>query len=449
MTNHIKRRRPGNRRPGARPPSPSGQTRLLAAEALTQILDNGDKLEQALAPVDAAPLDARDRGFARVIIYASLRHLGMIDQSLNRFLDRPVAKAPPLARAILRQGAAQILFLETPAFAAVSASTDAAKLAPGGHRLTGLINATLRRIGEHRDALLQDRHSCHNWPDWLVAAWIKHYGEGLTTEICDALEAPAPLDLTPRDGGDDLSDVSDARRLPTGTWRIDGTAGRTEALPGFEEGRWWVQDAAAALPVMALGDVAGLHVVDLCAAPGGKALQLAARGAKVTAVDLSEARLQRVVENARRVGVTVETVVADGREYAPDTPADAVLLDAPCTATGTLRRHPDVAWHRRAGDVRSMQTLQRALIDNAADMLRPGGELIYAVCSLQPEEGEAMISHVRDHVPRLEHLPLLPDELPGLPGEAFRQGYVRTHPALWPRDGGMDGFFIARFRRRT
>ncbi len=252
----------------------------------------------------------------------------------------------------------------------------------------------------------------------------------------------APLDLTLRPGA---TPPEGGMALPTGSWRFPpGTD--PETLAGFAEGAFWVQDAAAALPAFLLAPRPGELVADLCAAPGGKTAQLAACGAAVTAVEREPARLPRLRENLARLGLSAEIVAADAETWRPPAPLTAALLDAPCSATGTIRRHPEVLRLRRPRDVAALAAVQNRLLEAASAMLAPGGRLLYSVCSLEPEEGPARIARALARLP-LRHEPFTADELAALPEARTAEGFLRTHPGLWPERGGMDGFFAARLVR--
>jgi 16S rRNA (cytosine967-C5)-methyltransferase len=397
------------------------------------VLDRHRPLEDALDSLP--PMDARDRAAAHRLAAAALRRRGTIDAVLEPYL----ARTPPSeGMHILRLGAAALLFLETPAHAAVGTAVALAR-ARKLPKLAGLVNAGLRRVSETGAMALQDLDGPRlDTPPWLWTSW------GVDArDIATAHQSEAALDLslmgahaTPPEGG---------LLLPTGTVRMPGGTRVTE-LPGFESGAFMVQDAAAALPARLLGAEAGQHVADLCAAPGGKTAQLAATGASVTAVELNPARMQRLTANLKRLGLSAELVRADARDWRPRAALDGVLLDAPCSATGTIRRHPDVPYLKRQSDILPLTQTQDQLLAAATAMLKPGGRLVYAVCSLQPEEGPARATAA------LARLPLQPDpigqsELPELSAAIGREGFARTHPGLWPEYGGLDGFFIARFRR--
>ena len=414
------------------PPPPGLPTRRAARDLLDATLEQHRPLEEAL---DALPgrLDPRDRAAAHRIAAMVLRRLGSIDEVLSPFLRR---EPPPPARHALRIGAAELLLLETPPHAAVATAVD---LAPKA--FAGLVNAVLRKVATEGPAALEGLDAPRlDTPAWLWSAWHAAYGPAVRA-IAEAHRGPAPLDLTPAQGAEP---PSGAEILPTGTWRMaPGT--RVTDLPGFAEGRFWVQDAAAALPALLLNAQPGERIADLCAAPGGKTAQLAAAGAEVTAVERDTTRLARLAENLARLGLPATIVQADAAAWTPPALFDAILLDAPCTATGTIRRHPDVAHAKRARDVPAGAQAQARLLAAAAKMLKPGGRLVFATCSLQPEEGEAHLA--RAAALGLELMPWTAGDLPGLPEAITAAGCLRTRPDFWPARGGMDGFFAARFRR--
>jgi 16S rRNA (cytosine967-C5)-methyltransferase len=414
------------------PPPPGLPTRRAARDLLDATLEQHRPLEEAL---DALPgrLDPRDRAAAHRIAATVLRRLGSIDEVLSPFLRK---EPPPPARHALRIGAAELLLLDTPPHAAVA---TAVTLAPKA--FAGLVNAVLRKVAAEGPAALEGLDAPRlDTPAWLWAAWHAAYGPAVRA-IAEAHRGPAPLDLTPMPGAEP---PSGAEVLPTGTWRMaPGT--RVTDLPGFAEGRFWVQDAAAALPAMLLAARPGERIADLCAAPGGKTAQLAAAGAEVTAVERDAGRVARLTENLARLNLPATIVQADAAAWTPPALFDAILLDAPCTATGTIRRHPDVAHAKRARDVPAAAQAQARLLAAAAKMLKPGGRLVFATCSLQPEEGEAHLS--RAAALGLEPMPWTPADLPGLPEAITPQGCLRTRPDMWPVRGGMDGFFAMRLSR--
>jgi len=426
-------------------------SRRAALDVLTSCLDKGQPLDDALARhtgfagLDPRALDPRDRAFVRLLLATTLRRLGEIEEVLDTLVERPLEGANSAGAQVLRLGAAQLLFLGTPAHAAVDTSVRLVEGA-GLHHLKGLVNAVLRRIARDGAALLGDRDPARlNTPVWLWESWTAAYGEETTRAIAAAHLIEAPLDLTTRADADFWAGQLEAEKLPTGTLRRTG-GGHIAELPGFAEGAWWVQDAAATLPVRLLGDVAGKRVADLCAAPGGKTMQLCAAGAHVTAVDISARRMARLGENLARAGLSAELVTADASKWTPQEKFDAILLDAPCSGTGTLRRHPDIAWLKDEEDVGRLTLTQDRLLLHAVDLLKPGGTLVYAVCSLQEDEGPARIEALLAREPRLKRVPVQPAELPALEDAVTPQGDVRTLPSMWPERGGLDGFYIARLR---
>lgn len=418
-------------------------SRHAALDVLVACLDKGQPLDDALARHRGfAGLDPRDRAFVRLLLATTLRRLGEIDQVLGSLIERPFKPADFAGRQVLRLGAAQLLFLGTPAHAAVDTSV---RLVDAGlPHLKGLANAVLRRVAREGMAPLGDRDPARlNTPQWLWQSWTDAYGESAARAIAAAHLIEAPLDLTPRSDAELWAARVEGEVLPTGTIRRTNGGAVTE-LAGFAEGAWWVQDAAAALPARLLGEVAAKRVADLCAAPGGKTLQLAAAGARVTAVDISGRRMIRLGENLARAGLSAELVTADVGKWTPAEKFDAILLDAPCSGTGTLRRHPDIAWLKDEEDVGRLALAQDRLLARAVELLKPGGTLVYAVCSLQADEGPARVEALLARDKSLQRVPVQPAELPGLADAVTAAGDVRTLPSMWAGRGGLDGFYIAR-----
>jgi 16S rRNA (cytosine967-C5)-methyltransferase len=424
----------------ARPAS----ARLLALDVLDRVLGEARPLDETFAGHPGLPrLDARDRAFARLLITTTLRRLGQIDVLLDLFMRaRPKALR---VHDLLRLGAAQLLFLDTPAHAAVA---ETVALASGRHAFAkGLINAVLRRIArEGKERLAGQDAARLNTPDWLWRSWNAAYGEPVARAVAEAHLAEPPLDLSVKSDPERWAARLGAEHLYGNTVRRPA-GGAIEDLPGYAEGAWWVQDAAAALPARLLGDVGGRTVIDLCAAPGGKTAQLAATGADVIAVELSDRRAARLRSNLARLQLETQVAVADALAWRPPRPASHVLLDAPCTATGTIRRHPDIAWHKTPADVARMATLQGQLLAAAIEMLEPGGVLVYASCSLQPEEGPGVIEQALAAGAPVARHPVEGRELDGLPVDLTGAGDVRTLSCQLAGRGGLDGFFIARLRR--
>lgn len=403
-----------------------------------------EALERHISRAGLAP---RDTAFARAIVMTVLRRLGEIDAVIATFLRDPLPVRSGPAEIILRMACAELVHLGVPPHAAVSSAVDLATRDGRARHFKGLINAVARRIGAEGKTVAAglDQEQI-SMPPWAWDMLVDQHGEQTARAIARAHLAEPPLDMSvARDPGHWAS-VLEAERLPTGSLRR-ATGGRIEDLPGFDAGAWWVQDAAAAMPARLLGDVRGQRVIDLCAAPGGKTAQLAAAGAIVTAVDLDETRMARVRENARRLSLQITCEVADARIWQPTAPVDAVLLDAPCSATGTVRRHPEILWRKDRSDLLAQAGLQHDLIRAASRMVRPGGLLVYCVCSLSREEGEEVVDAFLRETPGFAREPVRLDEVAGDPAFLTAEGDLRTLPSHWAERGGMDGFFASRLRR--
>ena len=430
--------------------APAGfSARALALDATEAVLLHRRPLDDAFEMHPVLPaLDGRDRAFAFNLASTVLRRLGQIDALIDICLARPLPDRPASVRNLLRLGVAQLVFLRTPAHAAVHTTVDLARRRRAGTHAS-LINAVLRRLANEGAHLANAQDAARlNTPDWLWHSWTAAYGEAVARSIAEAHLAEPPLDLTVRSTADlqRLTDALGARRLPTGTLQL-WHAGPITGLPGHDEGAWWVQDAAAALPAKLLGDVRGRRVLDLCAAPGGKTAQLATAGAHVVAVDRSPTRMRRVEDNLRRLGLQAETVVADITTWRPSAPADCVLLDVPCSATGTIRRHPDVMRLKTEAEISELTKLQARLLAAAGEMMAPEGILVYCVCSLQPEEGAHLVnSSITQGLP-LRRAPLGESELRGFEQFLTSVGDLRTLPSQMADCGGLDGFYAARLRR--
>ncbi len=420
---------------------PSGlAARAAALELLTAALSGRNGLESALARPANTVLEPRDRGFARALALATLRRLGQIDRTLDARLSRP---PPDAVRNILRLGAVQALVLQTAPHAAVAASVDLAASRGDTRAFKGLVNAVLRTLLREPPDLSDPEALA---PPWLFARWRAAYGEAEARAIAAVIADEPAADLNLRDSAEtaELGEALEAEILPGGGLRTR-RRGDIATWPAFETGRWWVQDAAAAIPARLLATQPGETVLDLCAAPGGKTMQLAATGATVTALDRSAGRLKRVIENLARTGLSAEIITADAAAWGDPRTFDAVLLDAPCSATGTFRRHPDVLWAAKPGDIASLAAVQTRLLDAAATRTRPGGRLVYCVCSLEPEEGEAQVAAFLARRPAFAISPITAGE-GGAPVPSLRpDGSLRILPHHMT--GGLDGFFVARFRR--
>ena len=440
----------------AEPARPGLASRQVAARLLSAVVDARTSLDGLTDPSGGHPgyrgLEPRDQALVRAILATSLRFRGTIEGLVSGAIERPLPEGAVSLRHLLHVGAAQILFLDVPDSAAVDLAVAAANEDPRNKRFAGLVNAVLRRIARE----VSERPHVPADPMADMVPWLRErltaaYGEARAQAIARAHLSPAPVDLSMKADPAGWAERLGGRALSTGTVRLDRLDGPVTALPGFETGEWWVQDAAAAIPARLLSDIAGRRVADLCAAPGGKTAQLAAAGARVTAFDISASRLKRLNGNLQRLGLEVETRLGDIREIAPE-PFDAVLLDAPCSSTGTIRRHPDVGWTKSAEEVEKLARVQTGLLDRAAEFVAPGGRLVFSNCSLDPAEGEAVVEAFLASRPEFSREPVAPHELPGLETAIDANGDVRTTPDMefGAAEGavpGLDGFFAARLRR--
>lgn len=457
--------------------------RQLAVSYIRAVLVEGrvldDVIARALREEPGSSMERRDRAHARLIAATVLRRRGQIDAILRSFMTSPLDPRKGKIWAILQAAAAQLLFLETRAHAAINIAVEQCRADRGAHRFKGLANAILRKVATEGHEMLSGQDAARlNTPDWMWDRWSAHYGDAVARKIAAANCTEAALDISLKEscspspaadgdaqstGRSGLSGLAGragrnwARRLggvllPTGSVRL-APGGLVEDLPGFADGAWWVQDAAAALPAQLLGKVDGARVADICAAPGGKTAQLVARGAKVTAIDASGSRLRRLRDNLKRLDLTAAVVEADAATWKPDELFDAVLLDAPCTASGTMRRHPDIAHLKSPKDIARLAKLQADILDNAMKMLRPGGKLVYCTCSLEPEEGEAQIEALLQRKPTLRREPIGAAEIGADAAWISEAGDLRTLPfhmtgddiAGWTdQPPGMDGFYAAR-----
>jgi len=421
------------------------EARIAALEILGAVLNQRRALDETFdSSQQIANLDVRERAFTRNLVATTLRRLGQIDALIAHCLEKPLGKKARQAEMLLRIGVCQLLFQRTAEHAAISTTVDLAQSQNQGP-YKKLINAILRRLQREGASLISQQDEAKlNTPDWLWGSWIQAYGEVVTRGIAEANMQEPSLDISCKSDPEIWSEKLEGELLPWGTVRR-ATGGNIRDLPGFEDGAWWIQDAAARMAVTLLGDISGKRVVDLCAAPGGKTLYLASEGARVTAVDRSENRLKRVHENLQRLGLNAEVVAADALTWRPTNPADVILLDAPCSATGTLRRHPDVAHLKSPQDVEKLAVLQSRLLDAAAKMVIPSGMILFCTCSLQPEEGPEQVDgflkrHPDFQLDRIEGVEIFAKE--------NASGTFRSLPSDMAGQGGRDGFFAARFIRR-
>jgi 16S rRNA (cytosine967-C5)-methyltransferase len=429
--------------------------RRLAVRLVAGVLEHRRPFDQVLAEVSARPevaaMEPRDRAFARAVAATVLRRQGELEHVLKAFLERPLPADKGYLWPILLSGAAQLVCLDMPAHAVVDLAVETTRRDRAAHRFAKLTNAVLRRVAERGAQMLSSVDRVRlNVPDWLWQRWSAVYGEDIARRIAEASLKEAPLDISAKTDARGWAERLGGRLLSTGSIRL-ATHGRIEDLAGYGEGAWWVQDAAAALVTRVAGDVTAKTVADLCAAPGGKTAGLITAGAQVTAVDLSAARLARLRANLQRLELAAEVVEADAAGWSPGRMFDVVILDAPCTATGTIRRHPDILRLKQPDDVVRMAGLQRPMLANAAKLVRQGGTLVYSTCSLEPEEGHAQVeAFLADH-PDFERVPIAAPEIGGESDWINSAGDLRTlpfHMALEPDElAGMDGFYVARLHR--
>lgn len=408
-----------------------------AAATMLAAIERGKTLDEALDRLENLP--SRDAAFAHAIVMTALRRREQINDIISRYVSRSIPGRPHLARALLQIGIAQLLFMGVAAHAAIHETVQAVGRQEAPYR--GLLNAVLRRIDRE-----QPESEAKNLPPWLIDRWIEAYRADTTDKMCHEFLTQPPLDLCFANAAvaSDWPHNADATALHA-CHRRASDLGPIELIDGFTEGHWWVQDFAAQLPARLFPTVA--QTLDICAAPGGKTLQLASAGHSVTALDISKPRLERLQQNLDRCQLSADLITADFLDWVPNQTWDNVLLDAPCSATGTLRRHPDIAIHRREADIANRAALQQQMVEKALAMTAPGGTLVYCVCSLEPEEGEAIATYVDQHLEAAEPFAITSDEIGHPLGEALTAaGHVRILPHMLA--GGLDGFFIARWRKR-
>jgi len=450
----VPRRPPAHRISRTDEAPPGVAARVVAVALYGAVLDRHQPLDQLLDPLtgDGAfrALPSRDRRLVHAIVATALRRRGEIEAALDYLIERPLPRRVGGLRHILEIAATQLLFMEVADHAVVSVALEQLGTDRNARHFKGLANAVLRRLSREKETIRAGLDAARlDTPDWLWQRWTKTYGERTARKIAEMHLVEPSLDLSVKSDPEGWAARLGGIVLPTGSVRLV-TSGPIEELSGYADGQWWVQDAAAALPARLLGPVGGMRVADLCAAPGGKTAALAYAGARVSAIDSSDARLNRLRANLARLDLEAETIVADVLNWAPGELYDRILLDSPCTATGTIRRHPDIARVKQPQDVAALATLQARMLDRAVDLLRPGGILVYCTCSLEPEEGEAVFEEaVRRH--DLTPLPVLAEEIGGLDDAITPAGMVRTLPCHFPlpepRLAGLDGFFIGRCRK--
>ncbi len=434
-------------------------TRRCALELLDAVLRQKTALDVALErSSNFAELGMRDRAFARMLVTTTIRRLGQIDDLITFAQERPDALKTDIVRNILRLGITQIFFMNVPNHASVDTCVRLAQ-EKGMSRQSGFINAILRRLTrEGSERLACQDASRLNTPEWLLKLWIEDHGLNTAARIAEANMNEAPLDITVKNRDEQAywGGALQATTLSTGTLRRLG-GGNVRELHGYDDGKWWIQDAAAAIPAMLFGDVTGANVIDLCAAPGGKTMQLAALGAHVTSIDRSARRLNRLKENVARMGLeeSVEIEISDAESWKP--PAKVtnaggpayILLDAPCSATGTIRRNPDTGYLKSPKDIEGLTAIQARLLNSAAEILAVGGTLVYCTCSLQKCEGEHQIDTFLTTHPDFTRVPVNPQEVGGYEELVNENGDLRIFPFHLAESGGLDGFFISRLKRNN
>jgi 16S rRNA (cytosine967-C5)-methyltransferase len=450
----ARRKRPARNGPQSED-KPGLDARRTAARLLGAVVDARTPLDAVTDNEHGHPqflaLEPRDRALVRAILVSALRHRCTIEKLIGERLERPL---PPNAHSlsnILHVGAAQILFLDVPDSAAVDLAVTQAKADPRSARFSGLVNGVLRNLVRHKDeALPKALATTRDAPRWFAARLEAVYGTAEADAILRAHRLEAPVDFSVKSDPALWAERLGGHVLPNGSVRVERLSASVPELPGYAEGEWWVQDAAASLPARLLGDVRGLAVADLCAAPGGKTAELALAGADVTAVDLSASRLKRLRANLDRLKLRAEVVKADVLTWEPGRFFDAVLLDAPCSSTGTVRRHPDVPWAKSPEGIAKLADLQEKLLERALGLVHPSGIVVFSNCSLDPSEGEELVQSLLARRSDVALDPVLPAELPGAEHFVTPQGYLRTTPAIGQGDGrldNVDGFFAARLRR--
>lgn len=427
------------------------RTRLAIFEVLEKILNKKQNFDTAFDEVlrTFPSFEGRDIGFIREAVMSTLRRLGQIDDCLQALSDRALDKLEPSSvLTLLRIGAVQLLFMDVKSHAAVDTVVRLAAVM-NLDKQKGFINGVLRNLDRKRDELLKKHEGKEgeiNTPDWLYKIWLNDYGPDVAKQIADAHLMPAPVDITVRSDPEKWAEQLGGQVLPNGSIRME-KSGRIPDLEGYSEGEWWVQSASAALPVQVMNVSPGDHIVDLCAAPGGKTMQLAAAGAKVSAVDISKNRLNRLRENLERCKLSAEVEASDGKVWMPKRPVDAVLIDAPCSATGTIRHQPDVLHLKQKKDIDKLVQTQKEILAHAAKFVKRGGQIIYCTCSVQKSESEDIVSEFLNKNNGFEIKPYAVGELKWLQGAVTDQGFIRVLPQHFSEKGGMDGFFIARMIR--
>ncbi|KWV44340.1 MFS transporter [Rhizobium altiplani] len=450
-------RKPKSSNPGvvAGPAKPGFQVRAAAAKILAAVVDRKLSLDGALDNEHGNPaykaLNEGDRALVRAILNTTLRHLPRIDAAISRLLESPLPEGARALHHVLAIAAAQILYLDVPDHAAVDLAVEQSNQDPRNRRFAKLVNAVLRRLGREKDQILAEIATIPVMPEWFLQRLEKAYGKERAQSISESQLEPAAIDLTVKADAQRWAERLGGFALPTGGVRLAAFEGSIPSLEGFSEGDWWVQDAAASIPAQLFGDLTGKRVADLCAAPGGKTAQLVLAGGDVTAVEQSENRIKRLRANLDRLGLKAETVASDLTKYEPAELFDAILLDAPCSSTGTTRRHPDVLWAKGPEDIAKLAALQERLLRHAITLLKLDGTIVFSNCSLDPAEGEDVVARVLSDTPSVERAAVDPERWPGLEAAISALGEFRTTPDMLEVPagfaGGLDGFYAVVMRR--
>lgn len=449
-TGKPKNKQAGQKKHGERPRPPMKpglEARIAATRILAAVVDRKTSLDGMLDPEHGnpafLPLNEADRGLVKAILQSALRHLPRIEAIIGSLLDNPLPEGARSLHHLLVVAAAQMLYLDVPDHSAVDLAVEQANGDPRSRRFAKLVNAILRRIGREKADLLSSVEDLPCMPDWFMQRLTQVYGRENALAIAASQLEPPTIDLTVKADAEGWAERLGGQVLPTGSVRLDRFRGSVTALEGFDDGAWWVQDAAAAIPAQLFGDLTGKRVADLCAAPGGKTAQLVLAGGDVLAVEQSKTRLKRLESNLARLGLPADTLCTDLLTIDEAESFDAILLDAPCSSTGTTRRHPDVLWTKDAGDIAKLAALQEKLLRHAVSLLKPGGRLVFSNCSIDPSEGEDVVDRVLADMPGLRLVAINPSDWPGLETAITPRGEFRTTPAMLAKQGGLDGFYAA------
>ncbi|MDD1500109.1 RsmB/NOP family class I SAM-dependent RNA methyltransferase [Agrobacterium sp. CNPSo 3708] len=429
---------------------PGLSARMAAAKIISAVIDKKTSLDGMMDAEHGNPayrsLNLADRALVRAIVNSALRHLPRIETAISMMLDGPLPQGARSLHHVLVVAVAQMLYLDVPDHSAVDLAVEQAHRDPRNKRFVKLVNAVLRRLGREKGAVTAAIEAVPVLPDWFYNRLVKSYGEEAASRIAASQLLPSSIDVTVKSDPDHWAKELNGTVLPNGSVRLGSFEGQVSALPGFAEGEWWVQDFSASMPVRLMGDLKGKRVADLCAAPGGKTAQLVLAGAKVTALDQSSNRLKRLRSNLERLGFEAETIEANMLKYQPDELFDTVLLDAPCSSTGTMRKHPDVSWTKDEKDIAKLATLQEQMLRQALTLVKDGGMIVFSNCSLDPSEGEEMVARVLASDSNLERVPVDAKDLPGMEIAINANGDLRTTPDMF---GGVDGFYATVLRKRS